>query len=111
MVTSLQSALVGNALTTDSRTRLIGWLLACETGRDRLRAGMPATWKVGDKTGSGKNNAVNDVAMAQPPHRRPILVASYMSESRSSLEALNAAHAEVARTVATTFGLTGDERL
>ena len=104
MVTSMESALAGDALSAESRDRLIGWLVESQTGRDRLRAGMLKSWTVGDKTGSGKNNAVNDVAIAFPPRRRPILVASYMSESTSSLQALNAAHASVAKLVGVVFG-------
>jgi beta-lactamase class A len=103
MVASLQSALVGEALSPQSRTLLLEWLFTSETGHDRLRAGMPVSWKVGDKTGSGARGAVNDVAIALPPSGRPILVASYMSDSESGPKVLNAAHAEVARVVASTL--------
>lgn len=108
MVASLRGAFVGGVLSEASRSHLLGWLVACETGRNRLRAGMPVKWLVGDKTGSGRNNAVNDVAVALPPNRPPILVAVYMSESPAPLEALNKAHAEVGRIVTTTFGYTND---
>jgi len=55
---------------------------------------------VGDKTGTGDRGAANDVAIAWPPGRGPILVAAYMSDSTSSLPVLNAAHAEIGRLVA-----------
>ena len=73
---------------------------ACETGNNRLRAGFPHDWIVGDKTGSGLHNAINDVAIASPPGRAPILVAAYLSGGSSTKDALEAAHAKVANLVA-----------
>jgi beta-lactamase class A len=75
-------------------------MISCETGRERLRAGLPPQWRVGDKTGIGDRGAVNDVVIAWPPNRGPILVAAYMSDSTSSLTILNSAHAELGRLVA-----------
>jgi beta-lactamase class A len=95
----MQTILCGSVLAADSRERLLSWLFACETGKARLRAGLPATWRVGDKTGTG-DTAANDVAIAFPPGRSPILIASYLSECRAPIETLNAAHAEVARMAA-----------
>ncbi len=60
-------------------------------------AGIPKSWKAGDKTGTGANGAVNDLAILWPPGRKPILIAIYLSESTQSVEALSAAHADIAR--------------
>ena len=49
---------------------------------------MPQSWQVGDKTGTGQNGAVNDLVIAYPPERRPILIAVYMSESKLPLKDL-----------------------
>src|SRR4030095_9169449 len=38
-----------------------------------IRAGVPKTWKVGDKTGRCANGATNDIAIIRPPGRAPIL--------------------------------------
>jgi beta-lactamase class A len=100
MVSLMQSVLCGNVLSPGSRARLIGWLNACQTGRERLRAGLPAGWAVGDKTGTGLGGAVNDVAIVVPPRRSPILIASYLSDGTLSLPLLNATHAEIGRIVA-----------
>ncbi len=81
------------------RARLISWLRASETGKNRLRAGFPPDWIVGDKTGSGQHNAINDVAIAVPPGRAPVLVAAYLSGASSTKAALEAAHARVANVV------------
>jgi beta-lactamase class A len=100
MVDTMQRLLVGSVLSGESRERLIGWLVAAQTGLTRIRAGLPSDWRAGDKTGTGMNGAVNDVAIAWPAARSPILVAIYMSDSTQAVEALNAAHAQVAAVAA-----------
>jgi beta-lactamase class A len=92
-----------DVLNLASRERLINWLIACRTGRERLRAGLPTDWRAGDKTGAGMNGAVNDVVIAWPPERPPILIACYLSDSTADAATLNAAHAEIARIVAETW--------
>jgi beta-lactamase class A len=105
MVGLMRAVLCGDALSRASRERLLGWMRACETGRERLRAGLPASWVVGDKTGTGLRGACNDVALAVPPGGRgPILVAAYLSDSAASGPQLEAAHAEIARLVSAALG-------
>lgn len=100
MVGLMRRVLCGDALSTAGRERLLGWLRACETGKDRLRAGLPRDWTVGDKTGSGGRNTINDLAIAVPPGRAPLLIAAYMSEGPSGDRVLQAAHADIGRLVA-----------
>jgi beta-lactamase class A len=103
MVLTLRKILTQDVLSDASRERLIAWLVRSRTGLQRIRAGLPKDWKVGDKTGSGKNGAVNDVAVAWPPGREPIFIAVYMSESMLPTQQLNAAHAQVAALIANAF--------
>jgi beta-lactamase class A len=103
MVGTMQRLLVGDALSAGSRERLVGWLLANKTGDKRLRAGLPADWRVGDKTGTGGNGSANDVAIVWPPGRAPILVAVYFTGSTISDEARNAVIANAGRIVAAGF--------
>ncbi len=88
------------------REKLIGWMVESPTGRERLRAGLPSDWRVGDKTGtwSGEHNAANDVAIAWPPGKAPIIIAAYFSDSTVEPAARNAAHAEIGRIVAEEWG-------
>jgi beta-lactamase class A len=79
-------------------------LKVCETGRDRLRAGLPASFVAGDKTGTGANGAANDVAIVWPPQRSPILIAAYLSDGPAEIAKLNAAHAEIAAQVVARAG-------
>ena len=95
---------MGPPLNAVSRARLVGWMVACETGRARLRGGFPASWRAGDKTGTGARGAANDVAIVWPPGRAPIVVAVYLSGSEAPLDALNVAHAEIGRIVAESWG-------
>ena len=106
MAQTMQRVLIGDAVLSDAnREKLIGWMVACETGLTRLRAGLPAAWRVGDKTGAsgGTHNATNDVAIAWPPGKTPIIIVCYMSISTVDADARNAAHAEVGRIVAQTW--------
>jgi beta-lactamase class A len=103
MVRTMQRFLLDDrVLNPASRERLIGWMIECRTGRERLRAGLPADWRAGDKTGTSveAHNATADVAIAWPPGRAPILIAAYLSDSNVELPGRNAAHAEIARLVA-----------
>jgi len=100
MALALRAVLTGDVLSPASRDRLTRWLVECETGLARLRAGLPTGWRVGDKTGTGANGACNDVAIAWPPAGGTWLIAAYMSESAAPPAELNAAHAEIGRLVA-----------
>ena len=99
MLGLLRAILVGDVLTPFSRPFLIQWMVNASTGRDRLRAGLPG-WQAGDKTGTGPNGANNDVAIAWPPSGAPILIASFISGGDAPNPARNAAHAAVAREIA-----------
>jgi beta-lactamase class A len=104
MLGDMQRLLVGDALSAGSRERLVGWLVAGKTGAKRLRAGLPADWRVGDKTGSGGNGSANDIAVAWPPGRAPILIAVYFTGSTIPDEARSAVIADVGRLAAANLG-------
>lgn len=112
MARNLRSLLLGHVelgsptLNEASRQKLIGWMIESPTGRERLRAGLPSAWRVGDKTGTGGgvNNATNDVAIAWPPNGAPIVIAAYLSHSTADPAARNAAHAEIGHIVAEVWG-------
>jgi beta-lactamase class A len=80
MVANLRHVLLGSELSKASRQRLVDWLVGCTTGAAKLRAGLPGSWRVGDKTGMGANGTTNDVAIVWPVRRKPLLVAAYLTE-------------------------------
>lgn len=83
-------------LTTDrilspaSRALLIQWMVDTTTGGKRIRAGLPASWGSGDKTGSANspnyNNKTNDVAIFWPPARMPVIVTAYYESDGKYLQ-------------------------
>jgi len=103
MLGLMRRLLLGRVLTPGSRTRLIGWMDAATTGTTALRAGLPSTWRVGDKTGMGERGATNDIAIARPPGRAPILIVAYASGSPQPVEARKATLAAVGKIVAAAF--------
>ncbi|HEY6213592.1 MAG TPA: class A beta-lactamase [Vicinamibacterales bacterium] len=101
MVRDLQTLLVETkALSDSSRALLTKWMIGNTTGNDRIRAGLPKEWRVGDKTGTGPHAATNDIAIAWPPGRAPLILAVYFWGSRAPQADLNRALADVARIVA-----------
>jgi len=104
MLGNLRQLALGAALAPTSRDLLVGWLVASRTGDARLRAGMPEGWRVGGKTGSGARGTTNDVVIAWPSDRAPILVGAYLTETTAPQAARHAALAAVGRAVAAAVG-------
>jgi beta-lactamase class A len=100
MLGDIRQLLIGNTLSASSRQRLEAWLQSNETGGAMIRAGIPATWIVGDKTGRGANGATDDIAIMHPPNRTPLLLAVYSVGSTASANDRAAAIAEAAKIVA-----------
>ena len=99
MCANMERLVLGNVLSEPSRHQLEDWLQHNETGTLMIRAGVPKTWTVGDKTGRCGNGATNDVAIIRPPGRAPLLVAIYAIGSTSSVDDRAAIVAEAARAV------------
>jgi beta-lactamase class A len=103
MLALTHTLIFGEVLSLGSRRRLARWMVRSTTGRERLRAGFPAEWRVGDKTGTGPNGAHNDIAFALRPGRPPVLMACYVDGGDASGDVRNRIHAEVGRIIARAF--------
>ncbi|WP_443067017.1 class A beta-lactamase [Streptomyces sp. NBC_01261] len=66
---------LGDALRRPDRDRLTAWLLNNTTSAARFRAGLPATWTIADKTGSGAYGTANDVGIAWTEAGDPVVLA------------------------------------
>lgn len=100
MARTLEKILTGESLQPASRRQMTEWMKDCKTGNQRLRAGLPTAWIVGDKTGTGPRNETNDVAIIYPPGRKPLIATVYYTGSTASLEQRNFVLAEVGRIIA-----------
>ncbi|SEU01016.1 class A beta-lactamase [Nonomuraea wenchangensis] len=78
----------GDALNAKDRQRLIGWLRANRTGDTRIRAGLPKSWTIGDKTGTNSEiGGANDIAVVWPDKAAaPIIMAVYTTRSTPSVD-------------------------
>ena len=103
MLGNMQQLLLGDRLSQSSRDLLIRWLVACQTGLQSLRAGMPNGWRVGDKTGQWDGDGVganNDIAIVWPPNRKPILVTAYYMNDTTEPASRKVVLAKVGRIIA-----------
>ncbi|EST19321.1 class A beta-lactamase [Streptomyces niveus] len=75
LATDLRTYVLGDRLPADKRDVLTDWLKRNTTGDKVIRAGAPAGWVVGDKTGTGGYGTRNDIAIVWPPKAAPIAIA------------------------------------
>ncbi len=74
-------------LSTASRTMLLSWMFASPTGLGRIKAGVPAGWRVAHKTGTGGYGPTNDIGLVYPPAGDPVIVAAYFHATGDSSDA------------------------
>lgn len=84
---SVAKITTGDVLSPASRARLIEWMERTETGKNRIRAGVPGGYRAGDKTGTGiahgMPNKTNDIAVLYPPNGAvPIVVVGFMESDK-----------------------------
>jgi len=92
------SLLVGDALGPTDRAVLRDWMLRNTTSDRRFRAGLPAGWRLADKTGSGEVT-FNDVGVAWPPGRHspaPLVISAFVRLRTADVTASERIHAELA---------------
>ena len=75
IATTVGAYLLGETLPKDDRELLRTLMVTNTTGDDLIRAGVPDDWVVADKTGGASYGVRNDVAVAFPPGRAPVLIA------------------------------------
>lgn len=100
MTHSLHKLVLGDALSTVHRAQLADWLRGNTTGAERIQAGVPKDWQIGDKTGTGAYGTANDVAVIWPPARAPLVLSVYTTQKRQDAKADNAILAAATAVVA-----------
>ncbi|MFD4429190.1 class A beta-lactamase [Nocardia sp. NPDC058497] len=97
LVSNYRALVVGTALQEPERAQLAAWLKASRTGAKRIKAGLPADWVVGDKTGTPAYGSALDVAVAWPPGRAPLVLAVLSTKSEQNAEPSNELVAEATK--------------
>jgi len=99
MAANLRRFLLGDLLSAPSRARLLNWMIACKTGANRLRGGLPPAWQIADKTGNNGADAAGDIAMAWPTPETPIVICVYTQGGTPSAAQLESVFADAGRAV------------
>ena len=100
MAETLRKLTVGNVLPQDKRGILNEMLRTAQLTDDLIRAGVPADWEVGDKSGAADYATRNDIAVIRPPGRAPIMLAVMSDKADEDADYDNALIAQAARVVA-----------
>lgn len=104
MLALARRLLLGPVLPERARTQLFEWMALNDTGQPRLRAGLPPSWRAGDRTGTA-DGQTNDVLIAWPPGAAaPVLAACYIDAPAVTEATRLAVQAEVGRRVAALVG-------
>jgi beta-lactamase class A len=101
---TFRTLVLGDHLDPADRNLFTEWLVGNRTGDERIRAGLPAGWRVGDKTGTGSYGTANDVAVVWPPDAAPIVLAVLTSRATENATRDNALLAEAAAVAAQELG-------
>jgi beta-lactamase class A len=74
-----------NVIPINLKNELMQWMIGNTTGETRIRAGVPAGWKVGDKTGAGGYGTTNDVGIIWPSEKsKPIILSIYFTKTQKN---------------------------
>ncbi|MEV7603094.1 class A beta-lactamase [Kitasatospora sp. NPDC089797] len=105
LAADLRRYVLGDALGADRRNLLTDWLVGNTTGGPFVRAGVPADWKIGDKTGNAGYGTRNDVAVAWPSGgRSPIVIVLLSDRGKADATSDDALLAQATKTVVSALG-------
>jgi beta-lactamase class A len=97
LATTFASYLLGEALPVADRRLLNQSLSRSTTGTGLVRAGVPPTWQVADKSGTAGYGTRNDVAVIRPPGRAPLVIAVMSTRATEDAEPSDALVAAATR--------------
>nr|BFD96172.1 class A beta-lactamase Bla1 [Kitasatospora sp. Xyl93] len=105
LAADLRRYVLGDALAEGRRALLTDWLVGNTTGGPYVRAGVPADWRIGDKTGAAGYGTRNDVAVAWPSGgRSPIVIAVLSDRGKADATSDDALIAEATKAVVGALG-------
>lgn len=104
LAADLRAFVLTDALGKGERAQLTKWLRTNTTGDELIRAGVPKSWVVGDKTGTGSfYGARNDIAVVWPPGAAPIVISILSHRGKKDAPVDDELVAEAASVVADTL--------
>lgn len=106
LAASLQKYVLGQALPEDKRALLTDWMKRNTTGDALIRAGVPKSWEVADKTGAGSYATRNDIAILWPPKGDQIVLAILSNRAEKDAEYNDKLIAEAAKQAVKTLKVT-----
>ena len=95
---ALRAVTHGKALSAANRRTLLDWMSGNSTGDKLIRAGLPAGWKVADKSG-GAGGRRNDIGVATGPDGQRVYLAVFTSTNDPEAEYDDVVVEEAARVV------------
>jgi len=95
---------LGDALGGADRDQLLTWMLANQSTVTRFGAGVPAGWRLADKTGGGDYATRNDVGVTWTPDGAPIVIAALTRSDDPAAPPLDAPLADIAAMVCGELG-------
>ncbi|MCM5555380.1 class A beta-lactamase [Pleomorphomonas sp. NRK KF1] len=104
MLGNLDTLLLGDALSKASRQMLEDWMLEGTVTGPLIKAGVPKTWQVADKSGGGGHATRNDIGIIYRPDKAPILASIYFTGSTLDMAGRNRVIADAAAIIASRFG-------
>ncbi|MEY9870417.1 beta-lactamase class A [Peribacillus sp. B2I2] len=103
LATTLEVFGISEYLPTDKQEIFTNWLKGNTTGDSLIRAGVPESWEVGDKSGAGGYGTRNDIAIVWPPNREPIIIAIMSSRNEEKASFNDELIAKAAKVIAQAY--------
>lgn len=100
MADTLNKLILGTALKKEQKAKLTEWMKGNTTGLNSIKAGLPAEWKVADKTGSGNYGTTNDIAVIWPKNHAPVILTTYFTQPEKDASARKDVLASAAKLIA-----------
>lgn len=105
-VANLDKVLRGNLLSAAHLGLLERWITQTPTGAGRIKAGVPAGYTVGHKTGTGARATHNNIGIIWPPSGPSILISVFFTDAQNAApDALDAVVADATRQAVRALGL------
>ncbi len=97
VLSTLSALLFGEVLSEASRRQLADWMVADQVADALIRASLPESWTIGDKSGAGGFGFRSIIAVIWPPEGGPFLASIYMTGSKADFPTRNEVIAEIGR--------------